>query len=58
MIRKLLYIFLLPLLIIEWVAVLIFNIWEAVTNSIKELTLSLEKVINANIEPPKPQPPK
>ena len=58
MIRKLLYIFLLPLLIIEWVAVLIFNIWEVVTNSIKELTLSLEKVINANIEPPKSKPPK
>lgn len=58
MIRKLLYIFLLPLLIIEWVSVLIFNIWEAVTNSIKELTLSLEKVINANIEPPKSKPPK
>lgn len=46
--RKVLYIILVPLLAIEWLCVMIFNLWEVVTNSIKEITLSLEKYINSN----------
>lgn len=52
--RKALYIILVPLLTIEWLAVMIFNLWEVVTNSIKEITLSLEKYINATAKPVKP----
>lgn len=47
--RRLLYIFLIPLLIIEWTVVMIYNLWEVVTNAVKEVALSLETYIhNAN----------
>lgn len=51
---KLLYIFYIPLLLIEWAADLIENIWKAFHESIKELTLVLEKKINEQPVSPKP----
>lgn len=56
--RKALYIILVPMLAIEWLSVMIFNLWEVVTNSIKEITLSLEKYImqpNASAKPSQPK---
>lgn len=44
--RKLLYVFHIPLLLIDWIVTLLSNIMEIVTNSIKELTLGLESFIN------------
>lgn len=50
---KLLYIFYIPLLIIEWVADLLKNIWTVIHKSIEELTLAIESKIN---EPVKSKP--
>lgn len=50
--RKWLYILLAPLLLIHWAAVLFFNVWEIITDSIKEITLALENYIDAQTEPP------
>jgi hypothetical protein len=44
------------LLFIEWVAVMVTNVAETVTNSIKDLTLALESYINADPKPDKPEP--
>jgi len=53
--KKLLYIFLVPLLFIEWFVVLVANIAEIVANSVKDITLALNRYINA---PEKPYQPK
>lgn len=45
--KALLYLFLIPLYPIEWLVVLIFNVWEVLTNSIRELILVLENYVNA-----------
>jgi len=51
--RKLFYPFLILLLILDWVFTLLSNLVEIITNSIKELALSLETfIINANTKPP------
>lgn len=47
---KLLYIFYIPLLLIEWLVDLIHNIWKAFHDSIKELTLVIEKKIDEPIK--------
>lgn len=44
--KKLLYIFYLPLLLTEWFADLIHKICVAVHESIKDITLALENYIN------------
>jgi hypothetical protein len=44
------------LLFIEWAAVMVTNVAETVTNSIKDLTLALESYINADPKPDKPEP--
>lgn len=47
--RRILYVFLIPILFIEWLVVMIYNLLEVVTNAIKEVALSLETYIhNAN----------
>lgn len=43
---KLLYIFYIPLLLIEWLVDLIAKIWNAFHESIKEMTLVIETKIN------------
>lgn len=50
--RKTLYIFYIPLLLIEWFVDLIGRMWSAFHESIKEITLSLEKYINEPISTP------
>lgn len=50
--RKLLYIFLIPLLFIDWVVTIAANIAELICNSIKTLALSLETFINNDRKPP------
>lgn len=50
--RKLLYIFYIPLLLIDWIVTLLSNIMEIVCNSIKTLALSLETYINNDRKPP------
>lgn len=52
--RKLLYVFYIPLLLTEWAVDLIAKIWNAIHNSVKELTLVVESTIN---EPTKSKPP-
>lgn len=51
--KKLLYIFYLPLLLIEWIIDLFHKIFTAVHESIKDITLALEKYIN---EPTRKEP--
>lgn len=51
---KLLYVFYIPLLIIEWAVDLVAKIWKAFHDSLKEMTLVIESKIN---EPIKPKPP-
>ena len=45
MMRKLLYIFYIPLLLIEWIVDLIHQIWGVIHKSIETLTLSLHEYI-------------
>jgi hypothetical protein len=47
--KKLLYIFYIPLLIIEWAVDLLKNIWSAIHKSIQELTLVIESKIDEPI---------
>lgn len=51
--KKILYIFYIPLLLIEWAVDLITNIWKAFHDAVKEITLVIETKIN---EPIKPKP--
>lgn len=53
--RKILYIFLVPLYLCEWVIDLLHKFCVSFHESVKELTLSIEKYIN---EPTKPKPSK
>lgn len=43
---KLLYIFYIPLLIIEWVADLVKKLWMVIHAAIEEMTLAIESKIN------------
>ncbi len=43
---KLLYILYIPLLLIEWLVDLFSKIWTSVHDSVKDITLALEKLIN------------
>jgi hypothetical protein len=54
--RKALYLFLVPLLILEWAVVLAANIAEITANSVKDITLALQSYINAE-KPDKPKQP-
>lgn len=51
---KLLYIFYIPLLIIEWAVDLIKNIFLVFHKSIEELTLVMEKKIDESTRPKPP----
>ena len=51
--RKLLYIFYIPLLLIEWLVDLVAQIWAVIHKAIETLTLAIEKSIN---EPTEPKP--
>lgn len=44
--KKLLYIIYVPLLLLEWVIDLIGKIWLILHNSVKDLTLATENIIN------------
>lgn len=54
--RNLLYIFLLPLILLEWAATLIFNVVEVIANAIRDVTLSLKQFINAEAKPADTKP--
>ncbi len=54
--RKLLYIFLLPLLVIDWVVTLLFNVMEVIANAVREIASSLKTFIHAEVKPAKQQP--
>jgi len=43
---KLLYILYIPLLIIEWLADIVSKIWASIHESIRDVALVLEKLIN------------
>ncbi len=49
--RKFLYIFYIPLILIEWAVTVIFNLVEVIANAIRDLTLSLKQYINAEAKP-------
>ena len=49
--RKLLYTIYVPLLVIEWLVDLIGNIWKALHDAIKDITLSVETIIHEPISP-------
>lgn len=44
--KKLFYIFYLPLLLVEWAVDLFHKIWTAFHESVKDITLALENYIN------------
>lgn len=48
--KRLLYIFLIPLYVIEWFLVLFFNLLEILVNSVKELAEFTQTYINADTE--------
>jgi len=50
--KKLLYIVYIPLLLLEWAADLVAQIWGVIHKSIEILTLAVEKYINEPIKPP------
>ena len=52
-INHLLYVFTVPLYLLDWLVVLVGNIVEIVSNSIKELILVLNTHINAPKKPSK-----
>lgn len=49
--RLVLYIFYIPLLLLEWSVTLVFNVVEQIANAITELTLSLKRFIHAEAKP-------
>ena len=56
--RKWLYIFLLPLLVIEWVLTLSVNTIEVSANAFRDAALSLKQYINAEAKPADTKQPK
>jgi len=52
-VKKILYIIYIPLLLLEWFVDLIHKMVAAIHESVKDITLSIEKYIN---EPIKPKP--
>lgn len=51
--KKILYIFYIPLLLVEWLVDLTAQLWAVFHKSVEILTLALEKYMN---EPTKPKP--
>lgn len=49
--RRLLYIFYIPLLLIEWSATLACNTAEVVANAFRDLAISLKQFIHAETKP-------
>ncbi len=54
--RKALYTFIVPLLILEWTLDTFTKIWVVFHNSVKELTLALQHYVDeSNSKPPDPE---
>jgi hypothetical protein len=50
-VKLFLYIFLLPLLLVEWLITVAFNLVEVIADAIRDLTLSLKRFIHAEAKP-------